>query len=123
MIATLLTFSLAAMLLTLTPGLDTALILRTSIAEGRKNGFKAALGINAGCFIWGAIVALGLGALLAASQVAYDCLKWIGAPYLLGPIASDVDILVGLHPCCHGNIVVDGVDQYRRKGIGLFTAA
>ncbi|WKX26860.1 LysE family translocator [Tatumella ptyseos] len=83
MIATLLTFSFAAMLLTLTPGLDTALILRTSIAEGRKNGFKAALGINTGCYIWGAIVALGLGALLAASQVAYDCLKWIGAAYLL----------------------------------------
>ncbi|KMV74264.1 lysine transporter LysE [bacteria symbiont BFo2 of Frankliniella occidentalis] len=83
MIATLLTFSLAAILLTLTPGLDTALILRTSIAEGRKNGFKAALGINAGCYIWGTIVALGLGALLAASQVAYDCLKWIGAAYLL----------------------------------------
>jgi len=83
MIATLLTFSFAALLLTLTPGLDTALILRTSIAEGRKKGFMAALGINTGCYIWGAIVALGLGALLAASQVAYDCLKWVGAAYLL----------------------------------------
>lgn len=83
MIATLLAFSLAAMLLTLTPGLDTALILRTSIAEGRKNGFNAALGINAGCYLWGTVVAFGLGALLAASQVAYDCLKWIGAAYLL----------------------------------------
>ena len=83
MIATLLTFSFAALLLTLTPGLDTALVLRTSIAEGRANGFKAALGINAGCYIWGALVALGLGALLAASQVAYDCLKWIGAAYLV----------------------------------------
>ncbi|MBT0727588.1 LysE family translocator [Rosenbergiella australiborealis] len=83
MVATLLTFSLAALLLTLTPGLDTALVLRTSIAEGRSHGFKAALGVNLGCYIWGALVALGLGALLAASQVAYDCLKWVGAVYLL----------------------------------------
>ncbi len=32
----LLAFSLAALVLTLTPGLDTALILRTSAAEGGK---------------------------------------------------------------------------------------
>jgi threonine/homoserine/homoserine lactone efflux protein len=35
----LLAFSLAAMLLTLTPGLDTALILRTACAEGGKKAF------------------------------------------------------------------------------------
>lgn len=32
----LLTFSLAAVLLTLTPGLDTALILRTATTEGKS---------------------------------------------------------------------------------------
>ena len=75
-------FSLAALLLTLTPGLDTALILRTACAEGGKKAFHAALGIDAGCFIWGALVALGLGALLAVSEMAYTVLKVCGAVYL-----------------------------------------
>ena len=78
----LLAFSIAALLLTLTPGLDTALILRTATVEGGKKAFQAALGIDSGCFIWGALVAFGLGALLAASELAYDILKWCGAAYL-----------------------------------------
>lgn len=40
------------------------------------------MGIDTGCFIWGAAVAFGLGALLAASELAYDLLKWCGAVYL-----------------------------------------
>lgn len=78
----LLAYSLAALLLTLTPGLDTALILRTACAEGGKKAFQAALGIDVGCFIWGALVALGLGALLAVSELAYTILKVCGAVYL-----------------------------------------
>lgn len=78
----LLAFTLAATLLTLTPGLDTALILRTSVAEGGKKAVQAALGIDLGCFIWGALVAFGLGALLAVSELAYSLLKWCGAAYL-----------------------------------------
>lgn len=78
----LLAYTLAATLLTLTPGLDTALILRTATAEGGRKAFNAALGIDAGCFIWGALVAFGLGALLAASEFAYTLLKWCGAAYL-----------------------------------------
>ena len=78
----LLAYSFAALLLTLTPGLDTALILRTATVEGGKKAFQAALGIDTGCFIWGAAVAFGLGALLAASELAYDLLKWCGAVYL-----------------------------------------
>lgn len=78
----LLAYSFAALLLTLTPGLDTALFLRTSTVEGGKKAFQAALGIDTGCFIWGAVVAFGLGALLAASALAYDLLKWCGAVYL-----------------------------------------
>ncbi|HCM2993271.1 TPA: LysE family translocator [Klebsiella aerogenes] len=75
-------FSLAALILTLTPGLDTALILRTACAEGGKKAFYAALGIDAGCFVWGALIALGLGALLAVSEMAYTVLKVCGAVYL-----------------------------------------
>ncbi|WP_332771518.1 LysE family translocator [Phenylobacterium sp.] len=79
----LVAFTLAAGLLTLTPGLDTALILRTAAAEGPKRAVLAMVGILAGCFVWGGLVAFGLGAVLAASTLAFTVLKWIGAAYLL----------------------------------------
>jgi threonine/homoserine/homoserine lactone efflux protein len=79
----LLAFSVAAALLTITPGLDTALVLRTAAVEGPKRAALAAVGIVAGCLAWGAAVALGLGVLLAASNVAFSILKWAGAAYLV----------------------------------------
>lgn len=79
----LIAFTLAAALLTVTPGLDTALVLRTAAAEGARRAFAAALGICLGCLAWGALVAVGLGVLLEASELAYLALKWVGAAYLL----------------------------------------
>ena len=79
----LVTFCLAAGLLTIAPGLDTALVLRTAAAEGPRRGLLAGLGVALGCITWGAAVALGLGALLAASQIAFSVLKWAGAVYLV----------------------------------------
>lgn len=78
----LVSYAFAAGILTLTPGLDTALVLRTAATEGSKKAVLAALGISTGCLVWGAAVALGLGALLAASEMAFTLLKWIGAAYL-----------------------------------------
>lgn len=78
----LVSYTFAITLLTLTPGLDTALVLRTAASEGSKKAFQAAMGVNAGCMVWGAVVALGLGALLTASELAFDVLKWVGAAYL-----------------------------------------
>ncbi|MCB8878954.1 LysE family translocator [Acidisoma cellulosilytica] len=78
----LIAFTLAASLLTITPGLDTALVLRTIAASGPGQAFKAACGVALGCFAWGLIVAAGLGALLAASHLAYEALRWVGALYL-----------------------------------------
>lgn len=79
----LLSFALAAGLVTLTPGLDTALVLRTAAVEGRRPAVRAALGIAAGVLAWGLVAALGLGAVFAVSRTAYDLLRWVGAAYLL----------------------------------------
>ena len=79
----LIAFSAAAGVLTITPGLDTALVLRTAAVEGPKRAWLAAFGIFLGTLAWGAMVALGLGALLAASQAAFEVLKWVGAAYLV----------------------------------------
>lgn len=78
----LLAFLAAVSLLTITPGVDTALVLRAATLGAPKRAIAAALGIGAGCLLWGAAVALGLGALLAASELAFNLLKWIGATYL-----------------------------------------
>lgn len=81
--AALIAFSIAAGLLTITPGLDTALVLRTAAVEGPKKAWLAAVGVCIGTLGWGAIAAVGLGALLAASALAFELLKWIGAAYLV----------------------------------------
>lgn len=79
----LLAFVLAASLLAVTPGLDTAMVLRTAALEGPRRAIFAMAGIVVGCLVWGGAVALGLGALLAASEAAYTALKWAGAAYLV----------------------------------------
>jgi threonine/homoserine/homoserine lactone efflux protein len=78
----LLAFTLAAGLLTITPGLDTALVLRTAVVEGRKQAFLAGVGICFGCLLWAAAASFGLGALLAVSGFAYNVLRIVGAIYL-----------------------------------------
>ncbi|KQY95941.1 lysine transporter LysE [Caulobacter sp. Root1455] len=79
----LIAFALAAGLLTITPGLDTALVLRTAAAEGWRRATAVAVGIGLGCLAWGAAAAFGAGALLVASHTAYTILKWAGAAYLV----------------------------------------
>jgi threonine/homoserine/homoserine lactone efflux protein len=76
-------FAVVAGLVTIIPGLDTALVVRTTVTQGRRQGFAAALGINTGVLVWGAAAAVGISALLAASQLAYDVVRAAGAAYLV----------------------------------------
>jgi threonine/homoserine/homoserine lactone efflux protein len=78
----LLAFTAAAGLLTVTPGLDTALVLRTAAVEGARRAVSAGMGICLGCLCWGLAAAAGLGALLAVSTLAYDTLRILGGCYL-----------------------------------------
>jgi len=82
-IQSLLLFSLAAGLLTITPGLDTTLVLRTSASEGPRPAVFAGVGIALGCLVWGAAAASGLTALLSAAPLAFQVLKWAGTAYLV----------------------------------------
>lgn len=79
----LLGFTAAAAVLTITPGLDTALVLRSAATEGARGGMRAGLGICGGLLVWGAGAAVGLNALLAASEAAFTALKWAGTAYLV----------------------------------------
>lgn len=81
--ALFLAFFAAATLLTITPGVDTAMVLRSAATEGPRSALFAGIGISIGCLIWAGAVSLGLGALLQASELAYTILKWAGAAYLV----------------------------------------
>jgi len=80
--AALLAFTLAAAILTITPGMDSALVLRTAAVEGSRRALMAGLGVATGCLAWGAVAAFGLGSLLLVSTLAYDALRICAALYL-----------------------------------------
>jgi threonine/homoserine/homoserine lactone efflux protein len=61
--ASLLAFAALAAVLTVTPGLDTVLVLRVTATRGRLAGFAAATGIGLGCLCWALASALGITAL------------------------------------------------------------
>ena len=76
-------FLAAAMLVTLAPGPDNLMVLSLSLARGRKQGVVFALGCAAGCLNHTALAALGVGALIAASPIAFTALKIAGGLYLV----------------------------------------
>ena len=76
-------FIAAGLLLNITPGPDLLFVIGRAAAHGVRAGVAAALGIAAGCLVHTAAVALGVAALLAASSLAFDLIKWAGAAYLL----------------------------------------
>jgi len=78
----LIAFVPVAALLTITPGTDTMLVLRTAGLGDLRAAWLAALAIAIGCLVWGAAVAFGLGALLVASPMAFAWLRAAGAVYL-----------------------------------------
>ena len=76
-------FAAVAGLVTIIPGLDTAMVLRSAATNGRKHGYATAFGVSTGALIWGAGAAVGVSALLTASTVAYTALRIAGAIYMV----------------------------------------
>jgi threonine/homoserine/homoserine lactone efflux protein len=81
--AALLGFAAVAGVLTIIPGLDTALVLRTALIQGRGRAFATALGTLTGALVWGAGAAAGVSALLTASTIGYSIVRIAGAAYLV----------------------------------------
>jgi len=79
----LLPFMLAALALNLTPGADMTYVLSRSLAQGRAAGLASALGIFTGSALHTLLAAVGVAALIAASEVGYRVLTWAGAAYLV----------------------------------------
>ncbi len=79
----LLAFSLAAILLAITPGPDMTLFLGRTLTQGRSAGLMTLAGTIVGTMIHTILVVAGISALLAASPTGFWMLKIIGALYLL----------------------------------------
>ncbi|WP_038174399.1 LysE family translocator [Vibrio pacinii] len=76
-------FLIAITILTLTPGLDTALVLRNSSRGGFADGSTTSLGICLGLFVHATFSAIGISAILAQSAELFNAVKMVGAAYLI----------------------------------------
>ena len=80
---TLLAFVLTSALIEMTPGPNMTWLAIVAVTEGRKPGFAAVAGVALGLAGIGLAAALGLAALIAASPLSYQFLRWAGVLYLL----------------------------------------
>src|SRR5206468_9713863 len=83
MLLALAAFTVAAALIVVLPGPDTLVTIRSIVRGGRSSGIATACGILVGLTIWICVAALGLAALLRASEVGYAVLRIVGACYLV----------------------------------------
>ncbi|WP_207555944.1 LysE family translocator [Intrasporangium flavum] len=76
-------FTLFAVVVTLVPGPDFAVVLRGALVGGRGRGLWTAAGVTTSNAVQGVAVALGVGALVVASRPVFTAVKWVGVAYLM----------------------------------------
>ena len=81
--AQLLAFAAVAVVLSITPGPDMALVLRNTVRDGRAAGLRTVAGIAVGLVGWATASALGVAAVLATSATVFTVLKVAGGIYLV----------------------------------------
>ncbi len=77
------TVALIHLLAVASPGPDFAIVVRESVAHGRRAGVFCALGVGTGIFVHVAYSLLGIGLIVSQSIVLFNALKWLAAGYLL----------------------------------------
>jgi RhtB (resistance to homoserine/threonine) family protein len=78
-----LTVALIHLLAVASPGPDFAVVVRESVAHGRRAGIWTAFGVGTGIFVHVAYSLLGIGLIVSQSIVLFSALKWLAAAYLL----------------------------------------
>jgi homoserine/homoserine lactone efflux protein len=73
----------AAILISVSPGAGAVLSMATGLAHGIRRSYWTILGLEIGLMIQLALVAVGLGAALANSVLAFNIIKWLGVAYLI----------------------------------------
>ena len=81
--AEFLTVALIHLLAVASPGPDFAVVVRESVAHGRRAGTWTALGVGSAIFLHVGYSLLGIGLIVSQSIVLFNVLKWLAAAYLL----------------------------------------
>ena len=76
-------YVVASLALIATPGQDMIYVITRSLAQGRFAGVCSAIGVCCGILVHTAFAALGVGAILQASEALFLALKLLGAAYLV----------------------------------------
>jgi homoserine/homoserine lactone efflux protein len=79
----LLAFAATNLVFAFSPGPAVLLTVSHGVRGGVRDAAKVALGVQAGNGVYFALSALGLGAVLQASEALFHAIKWIGAAYLV----------------------------------------
>ena len=83
MLETLLSFVLATVILSLSPGPDNIFVLTQSIVNGKKFGLATVFGLISGCLVHTTLLAFGVSAIIKQSENLFFTIKLFGAIYLL----------------------------------------
>ena len=81
-LSTWLLYVAAVLALTVTPGPSVLMCISTSVQHGPRRALVASLGSTTAIACIMLLSMLGLGTVLAASEVLFSALKWLGAGYL-----------------------------------------
>ncbi|MBO6826719.1 MAG: LysE family translocator [Sneathiella sp.] len=73
----------AVLILNLTPGPDMMYCAANGLSQGARAGFTSAVGVGFGAIFHSALAAVGITALIAASDIAFDVIRIFGAVYLI----------------------------------------
>jgi threonine/homoserine/homoserine lactone efflux protein len=83
MLRALVAFAPVAVLLTVTPGAATALVVRSAAVGGRREALATTVGNSIGVLAWGCFAAMGVAAVVATSAEAFTAVKLVGAVVLV----------------------------------------
>ena len=101
-------FLAASALLAIAPGPDVIYVLTRGIAQGTRAGIAAALGFASGCIFHTVLAAVGIAALIRASDVAFNLVRYAGAAYL---------VWIGIQALRHrSSFSVEGAGEQRALG-------
>jgi len=79
----LISFAVASVALLVIPGPAVIYIVNRSVADGRQIGLAAVVGLELGTFMHVLAATVGLSAILATSENAFNVVKYLGASYLV----------------------------------------
>jgi len=112
-----LTFSLIALLLVVSPGPNGVLILKTASSKGRNPSILNILGLTTATFFHGALSIFGLSALLMQSAELFLIIKILGAGYLF---YIGVKAIISSYKTANNDAETKKIAGPNRKGVGYF---